>query len=206
MNLKSLGNLLIVLALILLASIYVPILFQESKYQFKTSILPRRREQVMPPVSKDFGLVIPQIGINSKVFANVDAYNPREYQPVLAKGVAHAQGSALPSDSEGYVFIFAHSAESPFNIVRYHAIFYLLNKLEKGEEINIFYQNKRYDYQVVEKKVVLAQEALDYISRRTSKNFLILQTCWPPGTTLKRLIVIARKFLDKKHSIMLYMN
>ena len=202
MKLKTFGNILIILSLGLILFIYGPLFYQELGY-FKNRLfkientlefleVSSPQTKVIEPVSKEFGLVIPKIGINSEVFADVDAFNPKEYRRILTQGVAHAKGSVLPGE-KGYIFIFAHSAETPLNIVRYHAVFYLLGKLIPGDEIDLFYQDKRFQYEVVEKKIVSAEEALSYISEETNENFLVLQTCYPPGTTLKRMVIIASK-------------
>jgi sortase A len=65
-----------------------------------------------------------------------------------------------------------------------------LGKLEKGDEVNIFYKGQRFVYKVIDKKIV-DPEQVEYLTRKTNKEFLTLQTCWPPGTTLKRLLVFA---------------
>jgi len=186
---KFLGILLVVAGVFLLFSIYWPLLKEELVYYTKIS-LQKEEEIVIEPVSRDFGLVIPKIDINVRVFENVDASNPDEYLPLLVEGVAHAKGSSLPFQ-QGDVFIFAHSSDTPFNITRYNAVFYLIDKLEKGDEIFIFYQNDEYLYRVEEKKVVSPKFLSDYVERFEGDN-LILQTCSPPGTTINRLLVIAK--------------
>lgn len=151
-------------------------------------------------VDEEFGILIPKIHANAKVIANVDPYNPKEYQWQLTKGVAHAKGSSLP-DQIGNTFIFAHSSGNWYEANRYNSVFYLLNKLKKDDEIIIYYQKKKYSYKMTEKKLVdasdvsyLSNNLSDFMNFKDFKNFptLTLMTCWPPGTTLKRLIVIAK--------------
>ena len=91
--------------------------------------------------------------------------------------------------------MFAHSTDNFWNIGRYNAIFYLLKELEKGDEIDIFYNGRRYIYQVSEKQIVDPAQ-VEFINQPTVTEQLTLQTCWPPGTTFKRLIVIAKP-IDK---------
>lgn len=149
---------------------------------------------VIYPKSLDFSLVIPEIGVNSLVFANIDSANETEYLPILKQGVAHAAGSSLP-DKPGVVFLFSHSTDAFYNIGRYNAAFFLLNKLKPQDEIYLFYQNRRYQYAVAEKRIVTAEEIPDLVAG-LSGNQLVLQTCWPPGTTLKRLLVISKPGLE----------
>ncbi len=146
-----------------------------------------KAEKIIPE-SFDFGIVIPKIGANAKVFPRIDPFNKNEFLPILRKGVAHAQGSSLPGQG-GNIYLFAHSTDAFFNAGRYNAVFYLIGKLENGDEIDVFYKNKLYRYSVFEKKVVEPQ-AVQYLWP-TKEETLTLQTCYPPGTTLKRLIVRA---------------
>jgi len=56
----------------------------------------------------------------------------------------------------------------------------------------IFYQNKRYNYIVTGSKIVSPMDVSYLVnSQNQDKQQLILQTCWPPGTTLQRLLVFA---------------
>lgn len=145
---------------------------------------------LIKPVSFDFSLVIPRIGVNVLVFPEVDSQNEAHYGPVLEKGVAHARGSSLPS-GPGPVFIFGHSTNTFTNIGRYHAVFYLLSKLETGDEIYLFYQNRQYRYLVTAQKIVSTDGVTPAFAALSGPQ-LVLQTCWPPGTTIRRLLVIAK--------------
>lgn len=139
---------------------------------------------------KEFGLVIPKLGINVSVIPNVDPKNSKEYQKALTKGVAHAKGTSTP-DNLGNTFLFAHSSDTFFNVNMYNAIFYLLNKMETNDTFYIAYKNTLYKYLVVEKKVILPNETNYYTSPLPNfEKTAILMTCWPPATTLKRLVVV----------------
>jgi len=150
--------------------------------------------EILVPQDPNFSVVIPKIGANSKIIANVDAGNSQEYLEALKKGVAHAAGTAFPGEG-GHIFLFAHSTDYFWNVGSYNAIFYLLNKLEKGDEVDLFYQGKRVVYQVIEKRIVDPSQ-VEYLTRKTNREFLTLQTCWPPGTTLKRLLVMAKRVAE----------
>ncbi len=140
------------------------------------------------PVDKEFGLIIPEIGVNISVVPDVSPTDSREYQQVLSQGVAHVRGSPRP-DENGNTVIFAHSSDSFYNANRYNSVFYLLNKLKKGDKIYLVYKNELYEYKLSEKAIVSAEE-VDYMASSDSKQ-LTLITCWPPGLTLKRLVVVA---------------
>ena len=188
---KIVGLVLIVGGLLLVGLIYSPVIREEVNYRFSSVKTPFQKNKEIIPLDKEFGLVIPKIDINVKVFANVDAQNPKEYLPLLAQGVAHAKGSLLPGQ-EGNVFIFAHSTNTPLNASRYNAVFYLLNKMEKDDEVFIYYQQEKHSYKVLEKKIISPEKLNDYLKTLKGET-LTLQTCYPPGTTINRLLVTAQE-------------
>lgn len=157
--------------------------FSEDLGQPETGIL---------PISTDFGIVIPKIFANVAVTQNVNPESEKAYQEVLRNdgGVAHAAGSVLPGEP-GTIYIFGHSTDSAVNVQRFNAVFYLLRKLEPGDEIFVYYKNEQFKYIVSEKKTVDPTDISD-ITNIENEQRLVLQTCWPPGTTWKRLLIIAK--------------
>lgn len=145
--------------------------------------------EVLQPVNTEFSLVVPRIAANVKVIKDVDTTNQESYTAALKNGVAHAMGTAYPGQG-GHVYLFAHSTDYWWNVGQYNAVFYLLYKLLPGDEVDIFYEGNRYVYRVIGQQVVDPSQ-VEYLTRRSDKEFLTLQTCWPPGTTLKRLLVFA---------------
>lgn len=148
----------------------------------------------LSPVSAQFGIIIPKIGANAAIYPNVDPGNPDIYLPILKKGVAHAAGTVFPG-VKGNVYLFAHSTDSFWDVGRYNAIFYLLKELTNGDEIDIFYKGVRYVYRVTNRLIVDPTD-VRFLTEETPYEQLTLQTCWPPGTTLKRLLVFARPEKD----------
>ncbi len=138
-----------------------------------------------------FSVVIPKIGAKSNIIANVDAGDIDEYLLALERGVAHAKGTHFPGQGEA-IFLFAHSTDSPANVVRYNATFYLLKKLEAGDKILVFFADKKYEYFVSEKVITSAKD-ISWLSYDDGEETLIMQTCDPPGTNLKRLIIVAKR-------------
>lgn len=199
---KKLGLLCLIASLIALLVFVSPILTAELRYRvsqvpnLKNSqlsgfgqLLWLDKKGILSPADWDFSLIIPKIQINAKVEDSIDISNDKEYQLALKTGVAHAEGTSLPGQ-EGTIYIFGHSTDYPWNISHYSAYFYPLKYLEEGEEIIIIYQGKNYIYRVGEKRVAEASE-LGYLLSSDNENRLVLQTCWPPGTTWKRLIIVA---------------
>lgn len=171
--------------------IYGPLVRQEVEQVYRTS---QPINTKIAPVDTEFGIIISKIGANSAVIENVDPTNSLLYQLALSKGVAHAMGSALPGQP-GTVFIFAHSSLNFYEAKKYNSVFYLLHWLKPADEIGIVYRRQLYRYQVTEVKQVESSK-VEYLYQYQPEERLILMTCWPPGTTLKRLLVVAKRIAD----------
>ena len=183
------GVAMVFVSFVILSLTFYRVLFEETRYSLKKF---QRNVTVIKPVDREFGIVIPKISANARVISNVDPFDSKKYQVALTKGVAHALGSGYPGNA-GNTFIFAHSSRDWYTANQYNSVFYLLYKLEKGDKIEMYYKNKRYIYEVTVKKFVEASE-VSYLNSFATENtsILTLMTCWPPGTTLKRLIIQAR--------------
>ncbi len=185
---------------------FLPVVFQEIKYKWyvvqqslninnvdnisvKTNTIVTSSNLINPP-NYDFSIVIPRINVSAPVFSNTDPFNENEFRQVLKRGVAHAKGTALPGEV-GNSFIFAHSTNIFDNVSKYNAIFYLIGKLNKGDEIYIYFKNQRFNYVVYDKKVVSANSIQYLKPLREDAKTLTLSTCYPPGTTWKRLVILA---------------
>ena len=136
----------------------------------------------------------PAIGANAKIVANVNSADSTDYLAALKKGVAHAAGSAYPGEN-GHIFLFAHSTDYFWNVGNYNAVFYLLYKVKQNDEVNLFYKDRRYTYKVTGSKIVDPSE-VEYLTRKSPDELVTLQTCWPPGTTLKRLLIFAKRVAE----------
>jgi len=150
--------------------------------------------QILQPVNTDFSVIIPKIGVNSPVIANINPYDDNQYQKALKEGAAHAAGTYLPGQG-GTVYIFAHSTDYLWNVPHFNAIFYLLKEVNSGDEVDIVYQGKRYIYKVTN-KVIVSASSISYLRPKGEGEELVLQTCYPPGTTLQRLLVFAKPDKD----------
>lgn len=182
------GIALLLTGVTLLILTFLPVVRQEVLYRIAVNSKPEAAK--IKPVDREFGIIIPKIKANTKVIANVDPSDEPAYQRALTKGVAQAKGTVLPGQT-GNTFIFAHSAGNWYIANQYNAVFYLLYKLVKGDEIQMYYKDKLYTYKVRELKYVDPKD-VGFLSPKTDGwKTLTLMTCWPPGTTLKRLIVVA---------------
>ena len=154
-------------------------------------ILAGPKEQILSPIDTQFNILIGKIGANARVYPNVDPGNSNDFLPILQKGVAHAKGTVFPG-MNGNIYLFAHSTDNFWDVGRYNAIFYLIKNLAPPDEVVIFFQNKRYNYIVSDSKILEPSDVSYITQAQSGREQLILQTCWPPGTTWKRLLVFAQ--------------
>lgn len=200
---KKLGLALIFSGVAILGYIYAPIFISEVDYvtsvnhSNEVGIIEARETAVVQQEAKNFGvdshfsIYIPKIDVGSKITANVDAGVESEYSEALKKGIAHAKGTSFPGLGEN-IYLFSHSTDTLLNVERYNAKFYLLNKLENTDKIIVYFSDQKYIYEVVDKKIVEPSDTTSM--NKTSEESLTLQTCYPPGTSLKRLIVYAKPY------------
>lgn len=185
----AVGVSVIALSLVIFILIFYPVIKAELNYQIHQNSKAVQTKKI-EPIDIQFGIVIPKIGANAKVIANIDPFNEREYQVALTGGVAHARGTVYPGEV-GNIFIFSHSSVNFYQAQRYNSIFYLLDKMNKDDEILLYYKGKTFKYKVTDKKIVDAS-AIQYLKSLGFDKTVTLMTCWPPGTTFKRLLIIAK--------------
>ncbi len=212
---RTVGNFLVLIALTGILFTFYPVIsafskhavdnFRGKKYEAAPVISttqsfgsllgkPDPNLKVLIPKDPNFSIIVEKIGADAPVIANVDASNKQLYNEALKKGVAHALGTAFPGEP-GVTYFFAHSTDTIFNVPRFNAIFYLLKDMEPGDRIVVFFAGKRYDYITTEKKITEPND-VSYFKLKTDEQILVLQTCYPPGTTWKRLLVIARPVIS----------
>lgn len=207
--LRSIGNFLILFALFGIGATIGPALYYEVQYRINNALgihyvvaTPneppsqlgqiKSNEKILVPPDTYFSIVIPRIGAAARVIINVDPNNPTQYLAALKEGVAHAKGSVFPG-MNGISYYFSHSTDSFWDVGRYNAIFYLLKDMKIGDPIYIFFKNYRYNYTVTKTEIINPQDvSLLVNAQKVQGQEVVLQTCWPPGTTWKRFMVIAK--------------
>ncbi|MBD3279259.1 MAG: sortase [Candidatus Pacebacteria bacterium] len=183
----------------------MPVLWVETKYQYHQTLtnvfhVPNLKALIVPDFSwlnweestkyPEYGIRIPAIFLDEPVVFNTDPNQSKQYTQALKKGIAHASSTAFP-DNGGLGYYFAHSASDNLRI-QYNAVFYLLGKLEKGDEIFIWHEGSKYEYQVYKKEVTQPQQ-VSFLYQDYDQETIVLQTCWPAGTTKERLLIFAKR-------------
>jgi len=111
----------------------------------------------------------------------------------LQNGISHFYKTAAPGQN-GNVIISGHSSNYVWAKGDYNHIFKDLNNLQAGDTVTIktIQHNGRvitYLYKITDKFVTTADD--QRIFANTTDPTLTLSTCWPIGTSLKRLIIKA---------------
>lgn len=156
----------------------------ETKINIDLDITPYDNRIIIPKIGKNVPLVDVRLdaGFDFDHIENI-------FMQELEKGVVRYPGTAKPGES-GNTFIFGHSSNYPWVKGEYNSIFALLDQLTFGDEIIVYYNQKKFTYIIHEKKIVKPGN-IKVLERDETKKELSLMTCWPIGTTLNRLIVFA---------------
>lgn len=176
---KKLGDFLMIGSAAALLFIYLPII--------NLYLNPPKIKAI---VSSGFYITIPKISAQAPVIENVNPWNESDYLPALQKGVADARGSVSPGQN-GLIYLFAHSSDVPWRITRYNVAFFKLGELRMGDKILLTKDGQNYNYTVFKTLEVWPND-IQYLKEQSKDQELILQTCTPIGTSLKRLLVFAK--------------
>ena len=134
-------------------------------------------------------VIIPKINVQIPIQFDISSPDEETMQKELESGVAHYPTTAEPGQNGNSAF-FGHSSNNIFNKGKYKFAFVLLHQLVPGDTFYITKDGKVYAYKVFSKTVVEPNqvEVLNPVAGHTATATLI--TCDPPGTSLKRLVVV----------------
>jgi len=137
-------------------------------------------ETGIKPIPTDNRLVIPKIGVDAPIVEGASQ------NAALEKGIWHIPNTAASPEASNLVL----SAHRWRYLPPSSRSFYLLDKLDVGDDIIIYWEGKEFDYKVGEEKTVdpTAVEILE----PTDQPQLTLFTCTPLWSTKHRLVLIAK--------------
>ena len=136
---------------------------------------------------KENSIEIPKIGVLAplKFVEDVD-----DVHKTLDIGVVHYPDSVLPAQN-GQTIVLGHSAPPNWPDIKYDNVFSLINELEKGDEVFVYFNHKEYIYSVETTVFLEIGQDIPQDDLTNSRNMLILVSCWPPGKNIKRIAVEA---------------
>jgi LPXTG-site transpeptidase (sortase) family protein len=130
------------------------------------------------PIPKDNRLVIPKIEVDSNIVEG-------DSEAVLDTGMWRRPKTSTP-DKGGNTVITGHR----FLYTSGQNTLYHLDKIERGDVIQVFWQEKEYLYEVFDIKTVAPTEI--QIEDNTTEPILTIYTCTPLWTATSRLVVVAK--------------
>lgn len=138
-------------------------------------------------------IIIPKINVEAPMVYGVDPLDDTKVENELRNGTVHypiANAASVPGQN-GATTILGHSSMDVFDDGKYKFVFVQLSKLNEGDNFYINYQGTRYTYSVTKKEIISPNEIAKVTPTDPTKPSVILITCDPPGTALKRLLVFA---------------
>lgn len=138
------------------------------------------------PLEKGDRLVMKKINVSVPIIS-ISSRQDKVLQEGLKRGAVIFPETSFPG-KKGNCVIVGHSSNYPWRKGNYDNVFVLLDKLRKGDEVEIFWKEKKFKYIIFEEARIVKAGQMEILAP-TEKSILTLMTCWPIGTNYKRLIV-----------------
>lgn len=137
-------------------------------------------------------VIIPKINVQIPVNYDQTTTDEATIEAALESGVVHYPTTSTPGQN-GNAAYFGHSSNNIFNRGKYKFAFVLLHTLVPGDTFYLTHKGTVYVYKVISKTVVEPSqvEVLNPVAGKTATATLI--TCDPPGTSLRRLVVVGEQ-------------
>ncbi len=142
-------------------------------------------------VSEVSKIIIPKINVEAPVVFGLDSVDEKTIQKSLEQGVVHYAASPEPGQ-KGNSVIVGHSSNNIFNAGKYKFAFVLLRRLSVDDTFFVQKDGVRYTYKIFERKIVQPDD-VSVLGPSSRDNTMTLITCDPPGTSLRRLIIIGEQ-------------
>lgn len=136
-------------------------------------------------------VIIPKINVEIPVIYGMDTVEESAVETALESGVVHYATTPAPGE-KGNVVIFGHSSNNILNKGKYKFAFVLLHQLQIGDTFMLTKDGKRYTYQIYKRDVVEPTQ-VSVLGPADRPSTATLITCDPPGTSLKRLVVVGEQ-------------
>jgi LPXTG-site transpeptidase (sortase) family protein len=137
-------------------------------------------------------VIIPKINVEIPVDYSQTTTDENQIENALENGIVHYPSTVQPGQ-QGNAAFFGHSSNNIFNPGKYKFAFVLLHELVVGDTFYLTQNGKAYVYKVISRDVVDPSDVgvLNAVPGQTATATLI--TCDPPGTSLKRLVVVGQQ-------------
>lgn len=149
----------------------------------------------LPPAQR---IIIPSIWIDTPIVwtqvKDYDAFINWDFSSEMEQWIVKYPTSPNPGEWWN-TFIFWHSSQEYRKHNKYGTVFRNLPSLSAWDEIQVVWQGKLYTYKIMASEVVSTKKVNDTYQQFSNlkKESITLMTCYPIGTTQKRLMVYAEK-------------
>jgi LPXTG-site transpeptidase (sortase) family protein len=140
-----------------------------------------------PEAARSDMVIIPKIGVSAPI-VTPQTNDTARLKKLLDSGAVIYPDSAGPGQT-GQTILLGHSAPPGWPKIKHDTIFSRIAELSAGDKIIAVYNDKTYNYSVVNSQIIA--KGGDISASAPTASSLVLVTCWPPGRDLKRLVVEA---------------
>ncbi len=141
-------------------------------------------------------ITISAISISAPII-EAEGESQQDYESALNKGVLLFPYSQYPGE-KGLTVLLGHSAPLGWPNIRYDRVFTEIDQLQEGDFIDICYNNKLYEYIVInenpQEKLYGVGEEVPPLYIEENKRELVIMTCWPPGDDAGRIGIRAVEY------------
>lgn len=148
-----------------------------------------RGAHLLPLVEVEDSIYIPKIGVMAPIVVE-DSDDKEVLLKALDNGVLLFPGSVEPGNV-GSTVILGHSSGAIWSSNEYESVFSLLNKLEKGDLIKVYFDNEEFVYRVSRLNILSVEKLDEVVGDNDGTNTLFLSSCWPIGTPWSRIVATA---------------
>ncbi len=159
-------------------------------YDLKNGEILRIASAVKLPAGANHQLFVPRIQVETPVVSPNDP-STKAILAAMEDGVALYPGSVEPGTS-GRVVILGHSSRASWYRGGYATIFSLLPQMKIGDKMFIIGRNKKYTYEVFDKKILSPNDTNALLASVPGDSQLVLITCYPIGSASQRIIVLSK--------------
>ncbi len=152
---------------------------------------------ILPPDNKiiisSLNIIAPIIDVK---YATKEKIEKWDFDAELYKGVVKYPFTAYPGQTWN-TLIFGHTSYYWWKKNPYGNIFAKIPKLKPGQTIQIIWNNKLYNYEIIEKKVIWPSQIENLYNQYKNWKYLTLMWCYPIWTDLRRILIIAKLKKDE---------
>ena len=147
---------------------------EEPEESDNTPSLPQEQAPVINPAINQ--LIIPKIGVQIPIIEGAD-------ESALEQGAWRLPQTSTPDQGANTVLTAHRYKYRP----PHKETFYLLNKLAEGDSFTVYWQEKKYDYQITS-SIIVNPDAIEVLNP-TPEPTVTLITCTPLFSTKQRLVI-----------------